>query len=537
MTSPLALLSSLVLAIVAHGLLVLWKARRSIDNHPGNFLVFGFGNLLAEFVLPAIPFVSPGNNYLWEAKHARELGLSVGAEWGADRGIANNSLREVRLGYILQYATGIKEIVSSRSRFAKPVELYEIGNIYGNNILTAEGDEWKRYKKIVSPAFSERNNRLVWEETIKVMSQLFSEVWEDQDRVTVDNCLRDLTFPIALLVIGAAAFGRKIAWKDEYTCPPGHVMTFKHVLELSPYIIAVRAIFPRFIRKLVPALRKMDIAYDELKLYMKELIRAQYERDDGIERHDLLSLLVEHSDLDKANSLTEDEVMGNTFLFLAAGHETTAQTLCFAFALLALHPEEQEVVYQEIKSAIPDATSPSYNAIPSLVRTMAVYNETLRMFSAIPIIPKVATEDTVLTAGNAAGETKKIPVPKGTRVTFDVPGIHYSPRYWEDPLDFKPARFLDPNWPREAFIPFSVGHRSCIGRRFFEVEAIATMVMLLSRYKITIKEEEEFKGETWEERKARILACTLGDTLTTRRAGVDVVYFRAKRVPLTFVKR
>ncbi|EAU86414.2 614/534 cytochrome P450 [Coprinopsis cinerea okayama7 len=387
----------------------------------------------------------------------------------------------------IKTARSSQEVALARTRFLKPVELYEVVNLHGNNLLTAEGDDWKRYKKVVSPAFSERNNRLVWDEAIEVTSQLFSDVWKNQDQVTVENCLKDLTLPLTLAL---KAFGKKITWNEERTCPPGHVMTFKHVLEVSADVIIVRAAFPQFIRKLVPSLRKMDTAYDELQLYMKELIRARSESADAVERHDLLSLLVEHSDEDKANPLTEDEVMGNTFLFLAAGHETTAQTLCFAFALLALHPDEQEAVYQEIKSVIPDATSLTSE------------------------IPKVAAEDTVLTTGNMAGETKKIPVPKGTRVSFDIPGIHYNPRYWKDPLEFKPSRFLEPDWPRDAFIAFSVGHRSCIGRRFFEIEAIAVMVMLLSRYKITIKEEEEFRGETWEEKKARILACTMGGTLT-----------------------
>ncbi|KAG2009542.1 614/534 cytochrome P450 [Coprinopsis cinerea AmutBmut pab1-1] len=518
MTSALVLLSSLVAALVVHRFLALWRARRSIGNHPGNFFVFGLGNLLAEFALPAIPFVSPGNNYLWKEKHApyEKYGWDV---------FSNVSIWPGGMQLLIADATAIKEVALARTRFLKPVELYEVVNLHGNNLLTAEGDDWKRYKKVVSPAFSERNNRLVWEEAIEVTSQLFSDVWKNQDQVTVENCLKDLTLPLALFIIGGAAFGKKITWNEERECPPGHVMTFKHVLEVSADVIIVRAAFPQFIRKLVPSLRKMDTAYDELQLYMKELIRARSESADAVERHDLLSLLVEHSDEDKANPLTEDEVMGNTFLFLAAGHETTAQTLCFAFALLALHPDEQEAVYQEIKSVIPDATSLPYSALPSLVRTMAVYNETLRMFTPTSEIPKVAAEDTVLTTGNMAGETKKIPVPKGTRVSFDIPGIHYNSRYWKDPLEFKPSRFLEPDWPRDAFIAFSVGHRSCIGRRFFEIEAIAVMVMLLSRYKITIKEEEEFRGETWEEKKERILACTMGGTLT------------AKRVPLTFVKR
>ena len=89
-------------------------------------------------------------------------------------------------------------------------------------------------------------------------------------------------------------------------------------------------------------------------------------------------------------------------------------------------------------------------------------------------IPKVCDEDTTLTTSNAAGEKLTIPVPKGTRIIIDSPGLHYNredvlfgrcldilssfsvARYWKDPHSFKPARFLE-DWPRDAFVPFSAG--------------------------------------------------------------------------------
>ncbi len=91
---------------------------------------------------------------------------------------------------------------------------------------------------------------------------------------------------------------------------------------------------------------------------------------------------------------------------------------------------------------------------------------------------------------------------------------------------FDPSRFLG-DWPREAFVPFSQGPRACMGRkyvlnspndrllmitrRFFETEGIAVVTMLVSKYKITI---EEKPGETFEERKDRILQTRAGLTLT-----------------------
>jgi len=86
-----------------------------------------------------------------------------------------------------------------------------------------------------------------------------------------------------------------------------------------------------------------------------------------------------------------------------------------------------------------------------------------------------------------------------------------------------PERFLG-DWPRDAFIPFSQGARACLGRRFFETEGIAIMTMLVSKYKISVKEEPEFTGETFEERYARITAFKQG--LTTAPVRVPLVFKR-----------
>jgi hypothetical protein len=89
-------------------------------------------------------------------------------------------------------------------------------------------------------------------------------------------------------------------------------------------------------------------------------------------------------------------------------------------------------------------------------------------------VPKYSAEDTTLTISNEAGETRTVPVPAGTGLLINVPALHYNrklpcfdcsayqishrlARYWKDPYTFNPARFLDPDWPRDAFLPFSAG--------------------------------------------------------------------------------
>ncbi|KAG1838016.1 cytochrome P450 [Suillus subalutaceus] len=183
---------------------------------------------------------------------------------------------------------------------------------------------------------------------------------------------------------------------------------------------------------------------------------------------------------------------------------TRAHTFSFAFALLALHPDKQEEMYQHIKRVLPDGRIPTCDDMPSLACSSAVFNEALRMFPPVCTVPKTSAEDTTFTLTDANGTLKTVVVPKGLGLTLDVPGLHYNPKYWEDPFTFNPERFLG-DWNRDAFLAFSGGYRGCVGRKFSETEGAAVLTILISRYVISIKDEPQFAGETYEQRKARVL--------------------------------
>jgi hypothetical protein len=117
---------------------------------------------------------------------------------------------------------GSQEITTYRARFPKPIYRYKVLAVFGANIVASEGEEWKKYRKIAAPAFSEvcpewhslpnseyhwqRNNRLVWDETIRIMMDMFDNVWGDKPEIVSDHCA-DITIPVRLL------------WLRFYICP------------------------------------------------------------------------------------------------------------------------------------------------------------------------------------------------------------------------------------------------------------------------------------------------------------------------------
>ncbi|KAN0127114.1 Cytochrome P450, partial [Lactarius tabidus] len=374
-------------------------------------------------------------------------------------------------------AAAIKEVTSSRAKFPKPVELYKILMVFGGNIVASEGEEWKRYRTIAAPAFSEVQI-LGWYGTKRSGS------------CSTCSTMYGETSPklcIALFVIGVAGFGRRVTWTSDLTVPAGHQMTFKDALHISSTSLILKLILPSWTMKLTERTRKADLAINELNQYMVEMVNTRRNAETKEERYDLFSGLLDaaEGDLDGAAAITEEELIGKCYLSYDI---TTAHTLCFTFAMLALYPDEQERLHQQIKGIMADL-----DGMPP----------TMVMQSQAPSVPKRAAEDTMLTVNNADGGKTTFPVPTGTELQLHVPALHYNPTYWKDPYTFRPQRFLE-DYPKEAFLPFSAGARACLGRRFFETEGIAIITMMMLKYRVEVKQDPEFAGETLEQCFARI---------------------------------
>ncbi|KIK59170.1 hypothetical protein GYMLUDRAFT_684483 [Collybiopsis luxurians FD-317 M1] len=491
------------------------RAVQPLGSYPHFFTVFSHISIISN-IFPQVRGLTRSMDAYWLEKYKPYANL------GFDATIHATIFPTPDVNVNLVDAAAIKEVTTARVRFPKPVELYQILSFFGDNIVASEGEEWKRYRKIAAPAFNDKNNKLIWNETIRIIGDLFENVWGPQDSVVVDHAV-NITVPISLFALSAAAFGQRISWKDDKSIPPKHEMTFKGALHEVSMKAFVKFFVPEWAMGITALTRRVRLASEELDRYMLEMIWNRRNAEKKGERDDLLSNLLEASSDDP--SFTDRDLTGNIFIFLIAGHETTAHTLCFALAFLALYPDQQEILFRHIKLVLPDGRIPTYEEMPLLTHTMAVLYETVRMYPPVTDIPKYSAEDTSLTISNPAGEKRILPIPRGTRITINIAGLHYNPRYWKDPEEFRPARFLEPDWPRDAFIPFSAGPRACIGRRFSETESIAVLTMFILRYKIEVKEEPQYARETFEERKARVLAWRPGLTMTPLR------------VPLVFKRR
>ncbi|PRP81004.1 putative P450 monooxygenase [Planoprotostelium fungivorum] len=403
-------------------------------------------------------------------------------------------------GIFLADPEAIAEVAARRDDFPKPLEQYGILDIYGRSVVTTEGDDWKLHRKIVSPPFSEKNNRLVWNETIKQADMMMND-WDSQakgkgiskmdanDKLTSTDgtevqVLAD-TMKLALHIITAAAFGIPFKWTDSSAPWPNHQLSFyQSLVTLLDRLFSILLI-PNFIFQLpINSIRKSKNAYDEFGQYLTDIVtrekeRSSEERDEG--KENLMAALIRMAE----GNLTDREITGNAFIFLIAGHETTAHTLMYTFYLLSMHPEVQKKMKEEADRVYGDR-EPQYEDFNSLVYTNAVAYEVLRLFPPVANIPKFCPREQTLCGG-------KYIIPANTYVTLNAAGVHYNTDVWgPDAAEFNPSRFD----PREngkkpvkgSFIPFSEGARSCLGKKFANVEMVAALSNVLRRYTIHLPE-------------------------------------------------
>lgn len=499
--------------LLARAVSRLYKIRQAlaqISYCPGERTLLSISSLLGN-ALPYIPYVSLGHNHPWRIRH-QGAGIS---------GLA--SVFPPTSYLMVSDPIGVKHVSYSRNNFVKSTDEYTLLKGFGSNLLVVEGEEWKRQRRIAAPAFSDKNNRLVWD-TAKEFVQQMTDGWESKKSIIIHDVSEELALPLSLGVIAKAGFGQDISLGNDFV-PTGHQLTFKDALSTVSKTMHLPLMLPNWAWGLRKDWRHTKQAHDELRLYLRELIRARRElKQQQIEalledKHDLFNQLVHARDSNDV--LTEEELIGNVFIFMIAGHETTAHTLGVILALLALYPKVQDNLAKQLQEVEHEHGSLNYSHIHLLTYAMAVVYEALRLFPMVGVMPKISTADAKITVGFPP-HTQTLQVPASTKVLVHSTALHYSPSYWENPDEFDPERFMDPHWNRDAFIAFSLGPRACIGRRFAETTLVAELAALISKYKVSI-DESRFKfieGESIVDRRTRLIDPDLRLTLSPAPASL-----------------
>ena len=395
------------------------------------------------------------------------------------------------------------------------------------NLVYVEGEEWKRQRKLITPAFHF--------DLLKKIAPLFRDVVDDFFRYHFSESdsddgkgprvidVKDATKRFTLDVLGIASFG------TEFKC-----------LSAKPEPIAalyetIRGKMGRPIPMIVNVLSGFGL-WDRLPLHSNKVFKDEIDCFRGILRNivakrrtehrekerdtkkdiaaaqdqetkelktkkknnkktDLVQLMFEAFELaETGETLSDLDFIDNLSLFVMAGHDTTASSLCMTLHNLAHMPDVQDKARAEVLAAIAkhpldddaDAAKKekcaiSYEAQKCMGYLTNVIKETLRMYPPALEIPQRTAQQT---CSIPFKDGSKLKVKKGTGVLVSVYSLHHNPAVFENPWKFRPDRFDNPI-PPFAWVPFGGGPRTCLGINFSLIEQRILLADILRRYTLT----------------------------------------------------
>ena len=335
--------------------------------------------------------------------------------------------------------------------------------ILGDGLLTSEGRNWLRRRRLAQPAFHRTRLQKFGQQMTEATKQMLDR-WTGRDSVDVAQEMMRLTYRI----VGATLLSAETNKDEELTIG-------EEVGEVMGYV-ADRAIRILDWPESIPTpttlrFRRAVRHFDEL---VYEALKERRKATDPPD--DLLTMLMKASDPETGEGLTDLELRDEVVTIMGAGHETTANALSWTFFLLATHPEVESRFQDELARTL-EGRTPTVSDLEGLKYTGQVFKEAMRLYPPVWLIARSVKKEDMID-----GRT----IPKGSSVLLSPYVTHRHPRIWHKPERFDPDRFQTNDRFEGAYFPFGGGARRCIGEGFAMMEAKLILAMIGQRYRLRL---------------------------------------------------
>lgn len=346
--------------------------------------------------------------------------------------------------------------------------------LLGNGLLTADGSEHMRHRRVIQPLFHHRRIATYVTDMTEA-ARVTSSCWRGGARIDVAEAMSELTLDI----IGRTIFGLDL--RDESSDVADSLGTVLAGFRrgFGPAASPLSRVPSRRRRREHEAIETLDSVVGQM------IARKVAEGSDG---EDLLSMLMNARDESGAPAFTIDEVRDEAMTLVLAGHETTALAMTWSWHLLSHNPHMREWLHEEVDGF---TGVPTFDDLASLPRTHAVVAEALRLRPPAWIIGRWLDTDLRVSGWD---------LPRGSVVLASQYAMHRDPRFWIDAGDFVPQRWLTadgrfderaPGVPRGAWFPFGFGTRRCIGEQFAWTEAVVLLATLARTWRVDVLVPED----------------------------------------------
>jgi len=371
------------------------------------------------------------------------------------------------------------------------------------HLFNLPGQKWRDLRVKLSPTFTSGK--------LKGMFPVIRDCGKILDEYLLKNVNDDVgTFEFRELlsrfntsIISSVAYGIDNDCINE----PDHIFRKMGIKNFEstwrPFLhVFISFLAPKLVKKM-----KFKIIDPEVEAFIFSIVKQtiEYREKNNFSRNDFMQLLiqlknegyvsVDKEDKDSENQeqevkkITLDDIAAQAFMFFVAGSDTSSSTMSFCLFELARNPDYQRKAQEEIdrvwKSSVQDEIT--YEMLSELKYLECCVDETLRKYPIAPILMRLCTED------YKVPDTELI-IEKGSNLMIPVMGYHRDEDIYENPLEFKPERFLksphgDGKGKGLFYVPFGDGPRNCIGMRIGKLTAKLALFIVLRNFTVELEDK------------------------------------------------
>ena len=373
--------------------------------------------------------------------------------------------------FFLYNPNDIEYVLSTNAKsFIKSMSLRSnfFHRLLGNGLLTSEGDFWRRQRRLAQPAFHRQRIGAYGEVMVDYTTRLTSS-WRDGEVRDIHREMMRLTLEIVVKTLfnaDVSGDADKVARVlGKIVQPFASQATLKWILDN---------------RLPTPTHRRFNQAAREIDEIVYRIIAER--RSSGSDEGDLLSMLLAAHDED-GSQMNDRQLRDEVMTIFLAGHETTALTLSWAWYLLAKNPEVERKFHEELDEVL-GARVPGVDDLALLKYTEMIAKESMRLYPPAYGLGRQALEDC---------EIGGFLVPRKSQVFMFPWAMHRDPRFFEEPLSFRPERWTEGftnSLPKYAYFPFGGGPRACIGNYFAMMEVVLVLATMGQRFRFSLSADE-----------------------------------------------
>ncbi|KAH8357192.1 hypothetical protein KR084_008700 [Drosophila pseudotakahashii] len=369
------------------------------------------------------------------------------------------------------------ECINRSSQLTVPL----VSTMLGDGLITLKGNRWSERRKHMNHTF--RHNILLSflpifnAEAKTLVTFLGSQVGQGERKIL--NDIVRWSFRVATQTTVGTDVEQDESFRND---------TILKSFESLMHLITMNIMLPFTHNKIFSTLfgfeEKRTVSASHIQKMIDKIIdkKLNSKPESGAEPENT-SVINKAIELYRKGEMPLDQVRAECTLMVGAAFETTGLTVCHTLTLLAMFPECQQAVFEELKDLFPTAGDfdVTYEDIQKMVYLERVLNETLRLIPAVPFSPRETIRDFRLSNG--------VVIPKGVTIGVDIFNTHRNKEFWgPDAEKFNPDHFLPDNVRDRhpyAYIPFSKGRRNCIGWKYGMMSAKLALAKILRNYQVS----------------------------------------------------